>query len=114
MVYEPRPEEGSPLESAIREFDAYVSDETNALQARRVLEWARNGLQEIQTRADVAPPHRTVRYLFDLYFRFQYSLQDHPDAGHILRVVGDDFAAHVGYDLDEAWQDYQDALDAHN
>lgn len=112
MVYEPRPQEGSPLESAIREIDSIIKDQTTTQASRFVLRHALEGLQEVQNNVDSRSPHRTVRYLFDLYVRLQAGVQATPDAAHILRVVGDDQAEHLGYDSDEAWQDYQDALDA--
>ncbi len=54
-----------------------------------------------------------IRGLFDEYFVYQSEVAETP-AGHVLRVLGDDFAIETGFDLDQAWEIYLNSLEANN
>jgi hypothetical protein len=113
MTYEARPENGTPLDSAIEEV-ALISLgfplEKSAFieHAHGALVRVRDGHRDGTLTADAA-----CKKLFNLYCHYQGPLQDIPDVAHIIRVVGDDFGVTQGVNEDRLWDMYQHSLDAH-
>jgi hypothetical protein len=69
-------------------------------------------LLNIHTGSAERPPAATIRALYGLYFKQQEELTD-TGASSVLRLVADDFALQVDYDLDLTWEIYQEVNQKH-
>ena len=63
----------------------------------------------MRLRDGIRTPEQSCEDLYDTYFAFQKVASD-TDAGHILRVVGDDLGMELDLDMDKTWEMYQKAL----
>lgn len=98
--YDPRPSEGTPIDSAIAALEKQQAERTSTLSettATLVLETLRNLKTRFESGEDV---ERIVAELSRLYWQNQDALQE-DDAAHIVRVVADDFGCSLGLDIDQ-------------
>jgi hypothetical protein len=112
MTYDPRPEIGTPLDSAIAEMVEIAKQHPDQL---RMVTSVKGALEVIRDRFSTGADARdTCSRLFNLYFHYQDQAQDAPPMPHILRVVGDDLGITLGLDGDEVFDLYEQSLDLHS
>lgn len=112
-MYEPRPTEGTSLDSAISEIDAIKESHPDQ---KVLIESIKASLEDIrdQLSASLIDNEAACAFLFDLYCHFQMEMKDIVRLPGILRVVGDDLGYQLGVDDDELWAMYQASLGKHS
>lgn len=81
-------------------------------QVRHILTAANSLISANQQHQTGSEPDHVIFGLFETYFVHQAALSD-TTAGHLLRIVGDDLAIDIEFDLDTTWTLYERALAAH-
>ena len=100
--YDPRPSEGTPIDSAIAALEKQQVDKTSNLSeatASLVIETLRELSARFSQGEDVK---RIVAELSRLYWQNQDAIQE-DDAAYIVRVLADDFGSTLGLDFGETF-----------
>ncbi len=113
MVYQPRTEEGTPLDSAISEMDVIADDYGNHRDYVELVKGSLQRVRESHLSGELTTDDASFA-LFNIYFHNQKPSRDLGSMAHILRVVGDDFGIQLGADPDGLWDLYEKSADLHS
>ncbi len=113
MVYQPRTQKGTPLDSAIAEMDVIAETYPDDREYLDIVKGSLIRIRGLHSSGELSVQQASAK-LFDTYFHHQSSSQDFYPLAGILRVVGDDFGIQLGADPDDLWESYQRSLDRHS
>lgn len=113
MVYQPRTQEGTPLDSAIAEMDVIAETHPDNHEYFELVKGSLVRIRDLHNLGELSTQQASTK-LFDTYFHYQSSSQDFFPLAGILRVVGDDFGTQLGANPDVLWELYQRSLHKHS
>jgi hypothetical protein len=113
MVYQPRTDEGTPLDSAIAEMDVIAEEYKDAMPYIDIVKASLVRVRERHEAREISTLDASFA-LFNIYWHNQSQAQHYAPMAHILRVVGDDLGCQLGEDFDELWELWEKSSELHS